>query len=236
MKMINLLNGKEFVPKISIRERLEEASKDNALIYTNRLRDVGKTYNLVIFAKKNNYTVIVPSRSSAVELREYFSYENIFDECARLEGIKNVVIDEGVNEFGLKGCKIVTGFTNIKEGEFDKSLDDEILESLRSDARKILKKLELIVSNGGSDSNYKMLINNLRETKELIDATNKVDTKVVNISNINVPSIKGSLFDQKQQAQLINDILIPLIEKTVLSDNLINNLLDKIIKKQNNIS
>jgi hypothetical protein len=239
METINLLNGKEFCPSFSIKERLEEGRKSRSLIYTDNLRGIGKTHSLIEFAKEHGYMVAVRNSREARIFREKYDYKNIYgQEEYTLHCCKNIVIDESV-KFGenVDEESVLTGFTNtrpIEELITLKSLNDsdyanakeirvnsrnlrelmafsgisikvseradeilgmyigipvyldesvtesfklvygdkkseveypeQVIESLKKDALKLSQRL----TSTGLDSEYKMLITNLRSTVESI--------------------------------------------------------------------
>jgi len=166
MNTISLLNEGVFCPEFSITERLEEGAKSHSLIYTNNLKEIGKTYDLIKFAKKHGYGVLVSSLSQVEEYIEKYKYENI-NCCSKGLSITNqkYVIEEGVTvgESFYDG-NIITGFTNIKPVDKETNYPDQILKSLKKDALRLSQRLEC----SEVDSDYKMLITNLRATAESI--------------------------------------------------------------------
>lgn len=164
METINLLNGKEFCPGISIMERLEEGAKSHSLIYTDNMRGIGKTSTLIEFAKKYGYSVIVRNESQAINFRKRFNYENIFGKL-NIRGLRNLVIDEGVKLEDY--ISVITGFTEKNEIiniNKEDAYPGQVIESLRRDALKLSQRLAINIG----DSDYKMLITNLKSTVESI--------------------------------------------------------------------
>jgi len=168
METINLLNGKEFCPSLSIMERLEEGAKSHSLIYTDNMRGIGKSFNLVEFARKYGHTVLVKTLSQVKIYRKEYNYENIDYYGDHLMGTcKKYVIDEGIVLDGsILDSDIITGFTNKQSVIVNKedTYPGKVIESLRKDALKLSHRLR----SNGLDSDYKMLITNLKSTMELV--------------------------------------------------------------------
>lgn len=192
MKTINLLNGKEFCPNISIVERLTEGDKSRSLIYTDNMRGIGKTHNLIEFAKAHNRVVAVSHGAEA--LRKEYDYRDIYNKNEHiLSSCMGIVIDEGVDFSRIiqEEC-VFTGFTNVKpiitgiikvfNNDTPVESYDGIISSLKKDAVNLSQK----ISKEENDSRYKILINNLKSTMELIKDLEGITPKVINISNINL--------------------------------------------------
>lgn len=86
-------------------------------MYTCGLRQIGKTHNLVKFAQKYGYWVIVPNKYQERYLKDKYRYNKILCIHKNVRGIGECVIDEGIyDDFNLdilQTLKIITGFTNV---------------------------------------------------------------------------------------------------------------------------
>ena len=202
METINLISTKDFVTtfdvateemtkfKLSdtldkiIYSKLKEGIRDKNLIYTQDLRCIGKTTELIKFAKSNGYIVVVLLETVARKLRKEFNYDLIYN-CTdkNLIGCRNLIIDEGVlfSDIVLEE-NVRTGFSNIKPIPSETiSFYDDIISGLKVDADRLSSRLK----SNFNDSDYKMLINNLKTTMELIqELEGKTNPTTVNISNI----------------------------------------------------
>ena len=210
METINLLNGNEFCPSRDIYKRLEEGVKAHSLIYTDNMRGIGKTTGLIEFAKDHDYIVILHSTKLECEkLKKEFNYKYIcpFAYVDFRGSRMKYVIDEGTSTDYrlLSESKIITGFTNVKPitgtltiggnngimqvSNSKESFTDKILKGLKSDAESLSDKL----SKNDNNSDYKMMINNLKTTMELInELEGNVNPTTVNISNVELPSVIDS--------------------------------------------
>mgnify|MGYP001466639040 CR=1 FL=1 len=166
MKIINLLNGKEFAPFVSIKERLGEASKSRSLICTNKMRGIGKTSSLIEFAKEHRYTVVIPSEGQVKDLQRKFDYPKIaWQGSTSLRGIRNLVIDEGVKIGNhILASEVITGFTTEEVvTPIMKTFMGNIVDSLKRDAISLCEKM-LTATPG----DYKMHIVNLERITDII--------------------------------------------------------------------
>ena len=84
--MINLLSKNDKIKQKEdgtidyadlLMRKLEEGKDKKELVYTQNMRNIGKTYTLVEFAKKYDYTVIVNDLRLACKLRKDYNYDNI---------------------------------------------------------------------------------------------------------------------------------------------------------------
>jgi len=188
--MIYLLDGTEFKPSINyvgvknsieakfnmsdiISKKLSLASESNELIHTQWLRGIGKTYELIRFAKRNNYIVFHPN---AMVVSERENYEYIYFPAYRFSikdetEIRNAVVDEGISDSGIQllkdaGFNIITGFyTPKKESEI--SFQEKVLSTLKNEIEALTPKLQHTRENGDYGS-YKNLINAYKEVLNLI--------------------------------------------------------------------
>ena len=194
METINLLNEKEIIV-FELQNVLMEGMKTQSLVYTQGIRGIGKTFNLIKFARKYNFWVVVRSNSQATILREKYDYLNIFGQDDKnLRMMQIVVVDECVDVDKLlkdMECKIITGFTNksTKVEEKVEPFTDKILKGLQNDAESLSNKL----SKNENNSDYKMMINNLKTTMELIqELEGKKDPSTINISNVTVNEVTNA--------------------------------------------
>lgn len=187
--MIYLLDGTEFKPELNstgktkhisadfsmseiIYYKIKLASQTNELVHTQWLRNIGKTHELVEFAKLYNYIVIEPMNIGAEAIREREKYKEIYSNINSLRGctnIKDVVIDEGVTniqELKDAGFNIITGFYTPKK-EDDMSFDEKIIKTLRNEIEALTPKLQQTRENRDFGT-YKNLINAYREVLNLL--------------------------------------------------------------------
>ncbi len=100
--------------------KLEQGREQNKLVDVTGFRRVGKTTELIKFAKNNDYAVILPNRGLVGDCVREYEYLSIFsDSDLRLRNIKtrNCVVDENVNISRIKnefGLNIITGYINKK--------------------------------------------------------------------------------------------------------------------------
>lgn len=99
-----------------LNNRLNQGRKVNKLINVSGFRDIGKTHQLINFAKQNDYIVIV-RYGDFRDLRKEYNYGKIHNQYDRnLKGkyaIKNCVVDECVDINWVKnqlGLNIITGY------------------------------------------------------------------------------------------------------------------------------
>lgn len=113
-------NNNEMVLKAKteklLSNKLEQGVRLNKFIDVSGFRGIGKTYSLINFAKKYDYTVIVPREDSY--FRDEYNYDEIYNQNSiQLRGIRNkkCIVDEGVNIDKVKnelGLNIITGYIN----------------------------------------------------------------------------------------------------------------------------
>ena len=188
--MIYLLDGSEFEPELYcgngsikriladfkmsdiIYDKLQLASQTNELIHTQWLRGIGKTYELVQFAKVNEYAVLEPMNIGAEAIREKENYRRIYSNIKTLKeqtDIKNIVIDEGVTnlqELKDAGFNIITGFYTPKK-ESEMSFQEKVLNTLKNEIEALTPKIQQTRENRDYGT-YKNLINAYREVLNLI--------------------------------------------------------------------
>lgn len=194
--MIYLLDGTEFKPEIRstgkikgisaefnmsqvIYYKLKLASQTNELVHTQWLRGIGKTHQLIEFARMYGYAVIEPSMVGAGLIMAHEKYQEIYhSDINFLRGsfkkngeafIKDVVIDEGVTniqEIKDAGFNIVTGYYTPKQ-ESEMSFQEKVLSTLKNEIESLTPKLQKTRENGDYGS-YKNLINAYREVLNLI--------------------------------------------------------------------
>lgn len=96
-----------------LRKRLAEGKEKNALIDVTGFRGIGKTYNLIEFAKANNY-VVITSEKEVLYFGKKYDCNYIFNQRESLRGLGEFyVVDEGVDLDYLQndlGLNIVTGY------------------------------------------------------------------------------------------------------------------------------
>lgn len=91
---------------------------EGTLINVAGFRAIGKTHELIKFAKEWNYLVIVSNEYLANCFKKEYDYEYIYSQKNNLLSgieIKNCVVDEGVDVNRIKnelGLNIITGYTN----------------------------------------------------------------------------------------------------------------------------
>ena len=213
METINLLNEKDFEGNIDatgkftgfdmsnngdmtsiLVGKLLQGQKEKKLIYTQDLRCIGKTYQLIKFAKLNGYAVIIRGISPG-ELIKEFDYKYIYSirNKESLRGIdKRFVIDEGVEiDTYFSKIDIATGFTNVRPIlSKAMSFHDNIISGLKLDAERLSSRLK----GNSNDSEYKMLVNNLKTTMELIQELQgkNINPITFNISNLELPDQNSS--------------------------------------------
>ena len=185
METINLLSHKDFKAKTNetgqiadiilssgmrnlIYSKLETGGEIKKLVYTQDLRAIGKTCQLIRYAKSHGYNVVVFHEAEAQKLRKEYNYENIYGQMNReLEGKIKLVIDESVTLGGyIKEKNVITGFTNLNVDKVEESLTEKVVKALDEDTDSLLGKLKASLDNNNF-SNYKMFINNLKDTVNL---------------------------------------------------------------------
>jgi len=187
--MIYLLDGTEFEPEMYctggikriraefnmsevIYYKLKLASQTNELVHTQWLRNIGKTHELVEFAKMYSYAVIEPMSTGAEAIKEREKYEHIYSNINTLRGctdIRDVVIDEGVTnlqELKDAGFNIITGYYTPKK-ESELSFGEKVLSTLKNEIEALTPKLQQTRENREYGT-YKNLINAYREVLNLI--------------------------------------------------------------------
>ena len=211
METINLLDENDFTREFNVKgkmigialqckigdllyTKLMKCGNNKQLIYTQDLRGIGKTHKLIMYAKTRECNVVVDSPIRANNLRKEYGYEKIYGQYSiELRGLKDLVIDEGV-DFGnstdiVQEENIITGFTNKKASIIEKpSLKEKAIQTLKVDIDSLLDKLKVSLDNNNF-SNYKMLINNLKDTIELMNTLehpekDNVQNYTVNVSNL----------------------------------------------------
>jgi hypothetical protein len=132
METIQLYNGKQFDKELSyimtlnendnkyntlnyyLIQKLNEGMTQNKLIYTQEIRDIGKTHALVQFAKLHGFTAIVTKECNAKLLREKYHYSRINGADSYIPIRSDIVIDEGIDGEKLSKeilCTVMTGFS-----------------------------------------------------------------------------------------------------------------------------
>ena len=162
-----------------IYDKLKTASQKHELIHTQWLRGIGKTYELVCFAKEYGYAVLEPTKIVAEEIRKKENYEGVYSSKTiySLKGCKanrdvfnkNVVIDEGVTniqEIKDAGFNIITGFYTPKK-EDESTFNEKVLGTLVNEIEALTPKLEKyrVSEDYGT---YKNLINAYGEILSLM--------------------------------------------------------------------
>lgn len=202
------LNLSKSVSEI-IRERLDEGLKKHELIYTSDLRGIGKTYELIKFAKYNNYIVIVNLSRTADNLRKEYDYKYIYSEkelqnIARGNRNRKIVIDECVDFQRIKEegyYEIVTGFSNVyiddkvftqmgidedRPMNKPKSTNEAVIENLEQEI-KSLNRIITITREKEEYGTYKNLIISLKEVLNLYNSEINKDKNTINpVVNIHV--------------------------------------------------
>lgn len=186
--MIYLLDWKDFEPIIEnkgyikmkgfklkanigeiIYNKLQLAAQKNEFIHTQWLRCIGKTYELIRFARRNNYVVLHPQ---ANEIKEKYKYNFIYEpNINKLRGIDNlnVVIDEGIKnikELKDAGFNIITGYYTPKE-ENNKSFSELVIDNLKNEIESLTFKIQKVRENHDFGT-YKNLILAYKEVLNLI--------------------------------------------------------------------
>jgi hypothetical protein len=125
--------GKDFISKVITDEilinKLHEGKVKNKLIYTQGIRNIGKTYCLIQYAKYNNLVAIVTKESFAQSLRKEFSYHRIHGMDGYIPVESDVVVDECVDIQKLikeNQCNIITGYS-INEVKENKAIGNAIM-------------------------------------------------------------------------------------------------------------
>lgn len=159
-----------FNMRMTIQDKLKLASQTKELIHTQWLRGIGKTYELVRFAKENGYIVIHPNANT---IKERENYKEIYPNSINLirgNGNKNIVIDEGVTnieELKNEGFNIITGFYTPKKEDNNISFKDKVMKTLTDEIEALTPKLQQTRENRDYGT-YKNLINAYREILNLI--------------------------------------------------------------------
>lgn len=206
--MINLLDYNDFVRRSNniggyylkyemdkiIQTKLKEGYVNNDLIYTQDLRGIGKTYELIKFAKEQGLNVIISHSNIREEFKRKYNYANVYSErdevLLRLYD-KKCIIDEYVDIQLLKdkGFNIVTGFTNnrfvIKKEETIKvdpkntDINQLTLDILDREIIQLGQKIEKTRTNEEYNT-YKNLITSFREIlKVKIDVLGNIHNKPI---------------------------------------------------------
>ena len=213
METINLLNHKDFKAKTNengqitdvifssgmgnlIYSKLKEGGENKKLVYTQDLRVIGKTYQLIKYAKSYGYNVVVATDFVANSLQKEYNYENIYrQDDIKLRTMKKLVIDEGVTLYGnsidmIQEKNIITGFTNMVTISVEEiSLREKAIQALKIDIDSLLNKLKVSLDNNNF-SNYKMLINNLKDTIELMNTLEHPEKTNVQNYTMNIPNLE----------------------------------------------
>jgi len=105
-----------------VEQKLEASAKEHKLVDVTGFRQIGKSYTLAQFAKKNGYTVIVTHHTQKDIYKEW-GVENVYTIYEDLRGLRlgDVVLEEGVSSSkvamaGLEsmGVEIITGYHNYE--------------------------------------------------------------------------------------------------------------------------
>lgn len=164
-----------FTMKKTIQNKLKLASQTNELIHTQWLRGIGKTHELIKFAKVNEYTVIENTHSQAQLIRERECYKEIYDsdvkllKCLKIN--RNIVIDEGVTniqELKDEEFNIITGFYTPKK-ENEMTFNERVIKTLVNEIEALTPKLQQTRENKDYGT-YKNLINAYREVLNLMQS------------------------------------------------------------------
>jgi len=169
-----------------IVNKLKLASQTNQLVHTQWLRGIGKTHELISFAKQHGYGVIEPSMVGAglIKIRE--NYQEIYDSDinslrrgCKPNGdlyIKDIVVDEGVTniqEIKDAGFNIITGFYTPKQEDNALSFKEKVMKTLVDEIDALTPKLQATRENKDYGT-YKNLINAYREILNLIQNHAKI--------------------------------------------------------------
>lgn len=183
--MIQLLEGNEKIKQKEngtidyndlLLQKLELAKETKQLVYTQGIRNIGKTYALVEFAKKYDYIVVVCNSQLAISLRKECNYNKICsndikDFNNRYILASKVVIDEGVKNISeLKSlyCDIVTGYTeSYRVGT--NTFNEMITNTLEEEVIVLYEKIREAREN----ENYGTYKNLIQAYKEILDMINR---------------------------------------------------------------
>jgi hypothetical protein len=162
----------------TLQDLLELGARVGVLINTHHMRGIGKTYNLIQFAKKYGYVVVENNKEIVEYFKKIYDYDKIFSiNDPFLIAHQQVVVDEiyNLDELKNKRVNIITGFFTDygnKQKEFD------LLSSLQYEVRQLNTKIKQAreSENWGT---YKNLIQSLRAVLELMDnISNKKDIPI----------------------------------------------------------
>lgn len=162
-----------------IYNKLQLAAQNNEIINTQWLRGIGKTYQLIKFAKHNNYILLHPQANI---LKEKYKYDFIYEpKIDKIRGIsnKNVVIDEGIKnikELKDDGFNIITGYYTPKE-ENNKSFSELVIDNLKNEIELLTFKIQKVRENHDFGT-YKNLILAYKEVLNLIIDMEKHDVNI----------------------------------------------------------
>lgn len=101
-----------------LRNKLRQGKEQNKLINVAGFRCIGKTTELINFAKKNGYAAIVSNKELAedcVRKYEYLSIYCLSDLRPRRFTTRNCVVDEGVDIDRVKNdleLNVIAGYVN----------------------------------------------------------------------------------------------------------------------------
>lgn len=202
-----------------IKDKLDKGLISQNLINTQDLRGIGKTYQLIEFAKKHNYIVVVATFTIAKNLREKYKYNKIYSSVDKDIRDKDVIIDElvDINQIEKEmNCKIITGFITSHDKEKyimeeskelntknELSFTDKIIEGLKTDALSLSSKITKSNEVYNNQGDLKLLVNNLKTTMELIqELEGKGSPQINQVYNVTVESKNAEDFISKFKSNL----------------------------------
>jgi hypothetical protein len=179
-------------------EKLELGLKQGELIYTQDLRNIGKTYELIQFAKHRDLTVVEPFNRAKM-LKDLYKYEKIYSEKDNILMGQKVLVDEGVNISKLTKdyyCEILTGYIHDKKlilnnNQKELTFTEKAIKTLKEEAR-ILDNARDKSLNNGNFSDYKLLIDNYKKVINLIQELEEEKNPINYTMNITMSDVKNT--------------------------------------------
>lgn len=152
-----------------IQNALTLGEKERELVDTCGLRNIGKTYQLIEFAKKNGYGVLT---NATYKLKTEHNYNDIYNayDIDSLRGLKKKFVIDEISQLSFDMLKdkvfIITGYKpilNTNENITPLSIEENIKNTITNEIRLLGEKIAKYRDNNGDGGTYKNLILGYKE-------------------------------------------------------------------------
>jgi hypothetical protein len=169
-----------------IKSRLKQAENENTFLITKGVRNIGKTYALMEYARENEYYVVVSTNLSARALKEKYPNNKICSQCLRQNKIIRAICDENVD---IDLCKknninVLTGYLNNYDSNKNSEInfEDDIVNVLKNELKCLNSKITKSRENEEFGI-YKNLILAYKEVLTLYKEMTEIKNKNMTICN-----------------------------------------------------